>query len=179
MNLSDDDIDALARPTLDWLESSSGGDVMSTLMYALGEIDFSDRWLDRADVITQSVIMDNYVLEDNYVKQHYILSLNKKMNDARMGRLMLNGNYQCMIADPYAQASHALGMGLTPLLNEHEHYSQYWNNKGVSHVAAVRSPIAHHGEIQVLNLQNRQDVNEWYQYIYSGIVYPANGVGLS
>ena len=59
--------------------------------------------------------------------------------------LMPAGNYQCMIADPYAQASHALGMGLTPLLNEHEHYSQYWNNKGVSRVVAVRSPIVHHG----------------------------------
>ena len=178
LNLDDDAIQRACQATLDWISFSGGGDVMSTIMYSLGETDFSEGWFDRTDVVTQAVIMDNSILDDGYVQQHYSKSLSKKMNDARMGRLVFEGNYQCMIADPYAQASHIFGMGIKPLLENKQHYSQYWNKKNISKVVAIRSPIVHHGEVNTLNLQNREDVNYWYRYIYSGIVYPANGIGM-
>lgn len=178
LNLSDDAIKRLCKPTLDWINESGGAEIMSTLMYSLGETDFTEGWFERADVITQALLLNNSLLNDGYVRSHYSSSLSKKMNDAKMGRLYLEGNYQCMISDPYAQCSHIFGIEFSPLLQEGQHYSQYWNERGVDRVAAIRSPIVHHGEVGVLNLQSNPQVTDWYRYIYSGIVYPANGVGI-
>lgn len=178
LELSDEQIENLCKPTLDWLSSVSGDNLSSTLLYSLGETNFSDKWFKRLDTITQALILENNLLQDTYVTSHLDKSISKKKNDAKIGRLIFNGNYQVMISDPYAYAAHAFGMGIKPLLNEHQHYSAYWNDRGISQVASIRSPIVHSSEVNVLNFQNDDCVNEWYQHIKSGIIFPANGIGM-
>jgi hypothetical protein len=65
-----------------------------------------------------------------------------------------------------------------PLLKAGEHYSEYWLEKGIEQVGAIRSPIVHHSEFNVLNLQDRPDTRKWYCHIHSGVIFPANGVGM-
>ncbi len=83
-----------------------------------------------------------------------------------------------MISDPYALAAHIFGMGVNPLLKEHEHYSEYWNKKNINRVASIRSPIVHASEVNILNFQDNDVTEYWYKHIHSGIIFPANGVGM-
>lgn len=83
-----------------------------------------------------------------------------------------------MVSDPYYQVCHMFDLNEEPLLHEYEHYCEYWKKKGISTVSAIRSPIVHHSEFNILNLQDRQDVNDWYQHIHSGVIYPASGIGI-
>lgn len=179
LDLKDEDIQEVCKPTLEWINFVSGGDIVSTLLYLLGETNFSeDRWFDRLEPIVQALLFENEVIKDSYMLDHLDKSLSKKKNDGKMGRLIFKGSYQNIMADPYAQASHIFGLPLQPLLKDREHYSQYWNERGVKQVAAIRSPIVHSSEIDILNLQDRGDVNYWYQFITSGIIFPTNGIGL-
>ncbi len=71
---------------------------------------------------------------------------------------------------------HIYGLEIKGLLNEFEHYSQYWNNRNVDTVVAMRAPLTWRSEVNTLHLQNNDKVNEWYKYLYSGVVYNVWGV---
>lgn len=179
LNLSDEEIENLCQPTIDWLNYVSGGDMVSTLLYLLGEMKFTSGWFNRLDAWVQALLLDNELLKDTYITSYLDKTIAKKKNDAKMGRLIFNGNYSAMIPDPYAYAAHVFGLGLQPLLHSSQHYSHFWKERNVKTVAAIRSPIVHSSEVNVLNFVNdNDDVNYWYQYVKSGIVYPANGVGM-
>lgn len=178
LELTDNQIEKLCEPTLSWLSSVSGNKLESALLYSLGETDFSGKWFDRLDNTTKALILNNKLIQDSYITSYLDKSLSKKKNDAKIGRLIFNGNYQVMVSDPYAYAGHVFGMGVLPLLNEHQHYSNYWNEKDIPQVASIRSPIVHSSEVNILNLQNNELVNHWYQHIKSGIIFPANGIGM-
>lgn len=179
LDLKEDDVKEICKPTLDWLNAVSGGDLLSTLLYLLGDINMSESgWFNRLEPLVQALLFENEILKDSYLIDHLSKSLSKKKNDAKIGRLVFRGSYQNIMADPYAQAVWIFGGGIEPLLNDKEHYSQYWNERAIKQVAAVRSPIVHSSEINTLNLQDREDVNYWYQYITSGIIFPTNGIGL-
>jgi hypothetical protein len=60
-------------------------------------------------------------------------------------------------------------------LKDNEHYSQYWNEKNISKVAAIRSPCTWRTEKQILNLQSNEDMDYWYKYLNSGIVFNIHG----
>lgn len=179
LNLTDEDVESLCKPTVEWLNDVSSGDLSKTLLYLLGETDFSvDGWFDRLDVSTQAVLLNNTLIEDPHFRKQLHRSINKKKTDAKIGRLILNGNYQVLISDPYGMAGHVFGMGINPLLQDEKHFSHYWNTKGISQVAGIRSPIVHSSEVNVLNLQDNDDVNHWYKHIRSGIIVPMAGVGM-
>jgi hypothetical protein len=178
LDLNDEQIEKLCEPTLSWLDNVSGGSLESTLLYSLGETDFSRGWFNRLDYPTQALLLDNSLLTDSYLVSYLDKSITKKKHDARIGRLIFNGNYQVMIADPYAFMSHVFGLGVAPLLKDGEHYSKYWNDRNKSQVVSIRSPIVHSSEVNILNLRNDEDVNHWYKHINSGVIFPANGVGM-
>lgn len=178
LQLDDNQIEKLCEPTLSWLDFVSGGDIHASLLYLLGETNFSTGWFDRLDNPTQALILDNSLIHDSFFISFLDKSITKKKNDARIGRLIFNSNYQVMISDPYAYAAHVFGLGVLPLLQEGEHYSKYWNDRNKTRVTSIRSPIVHASEVNVLNLVDTDEVNFWFKHITSGIVFPANGVGM-
>jgi hypothetical protein len=179
LSLQSEDIKEICKPTLDWLNYVSGGDISHVLLYLLGEMNLKEvGWFNKLEPIVQALLLENDVLKDSYLVDHLNKGLQKKRNDSKMGRLLLKGSYQNLMADPYAQAAWVMGLGLQPLLLKNQHYSRYWNERGVKQVTGIKSPIVHHSENNTLTLQDREDVNYWYQYITSGIIFPTNGIGL-
>ena len=81
-----------------------------------------------------------------------------------------------MISEPYSLCEHIYGLPIKGLLNEFEHYSQYWNKRNINTVVAMRAPLTWRSEVNTLHLQNNDKVNEWYKYLYSGVVYNVWGV---
>lgn len=182
INLNDDTIKSLCKPTIDWLEDVCGLDIMKTLLFLSGnslEDIVKDNLLNISEVknnIVKSLILNNNVIHDSYAKRKVYNLINKKIKESYIGKLLVEGNFQVMISDPYAFCEHLFGIEVKGLLQNKQHYSYYWNKKGVNTVVAMRSPLTWRSEVNKLNLQNNGEVNRWFKYLKSGIVYTVHGV---
>lgn len=178
LNLNDTDVANLCEPTVNWFRDISGNDAKNMLLYATGENKFQPEDFDKMDIAVKAILLNPELARDKYIQGKFIKSVEKKKREAFMGNILINANYQFMIADPYYQACHIFNLKNKPLLKDGEHYSEYWEQKKIKKVAAIRSPIVHHSELNVLNLKNNKDTEKWYSHIHSGIIFPANGVGI-
>lgn len=178
LDLSNTQIVELCQPTSDWYRDIQGDSRESMLLYALGETNFKLETLPYMDASIKALAINENMKNDRYIYNRFSRSIAKKKREACMGSLFINANYQFMVSDPYYQACHIFGIDKEPLLKDGEHYSYYWLSRGIKTVGAIRSPIVHHSEFQALNLQDREDTSKWYQHIKSGIIFPANGVGM-
>lgn len=123
------------------------------------------------DPIVRALILNRDLINDVYIKTKLSRYLNTKINESYIGKLLVNGNFQTMLSDPYGLCEHIYGMEVKGLLKENEHYSKYWNNRNVDTVVAMRAPLTWRSESNILHLQNNDTINEWFKYIDSGIVY--------
>jgi hypothetical protein len=178
LKLKDTDIAKLCEPTINWFRNISGGNPNDMLLYAIGETGFEPKDFNKLDITTKALLLNPALSRDSYIQEKFINTLGKKEKESYMGSLLIHSNYQFMISDPYYQAAHIFGIKSHPLLKDKEHYSEYWLNRGAKTVAAIRSPIVHHSELNTLNFKNTAKTKKWYKHIHSGIIYPANGIGL-
>lgn len=178
---TEEKIEELCKPTVEWLDKVISQDSNYSLLYLLGDLcnkplnemntdDFMDVFSDLEPMV-QALILNRNMLEDTYIKTKLSRYLNTKIQQSYIGKLLVNGNFQTMLSDPYALCEHIYNMPIKGLLQEKEHYSQYWNERGVDTVVAMRAPLTWRSEANTLHLQNNEKVNEWYKYLYSGIVY--------
>ena len=180
LNLNDEKIEKLCKKTLDYFYKTMGGGIDYALLYLLGD---SARQGVKHDLLkrigdptTKSLILNNQLIRDPYIKNHIINSLNKKIKESYIGNLILDGNYSTMISDPVALMQHVLGLPVVGLLNRNEHYSQYWVKRNVEKVVAMRAPLTWRSEVNILNMKSNKDTNYWYRYITSGVIYNIHGV---
>jgi len=178
LNLKETDIAKLCQPTIDWFREISGGTPEKMVLYATGETSFEPKDFKKMDIATKAILLNPSLSRDRYIQERFVKTIQKKKKDSYMGSILINANYQFMIGDPYYQACHVFNVNKKPLLKKGQHYSEYWLKKGILKVVAIRSPIVHHSEVNVLNLQNNLDIAHWYQHIHSGIIFPTNGIGM-
>jgi hypothetical protein len=178
LNLSDGDIARLCSHTIDWFRDISGDNPEKMLLYATGEREIHPENFDKEDISVKAILLNPNLSKDKYIRNRFVKTINKKKRQSYMGSLLINANYQFMVSDPYFQACHIFGIKKKPLLREKEYYSRYWLDKGIKTVGAIRSPIVHHSEFSVLNLKDKKNIRKWYEHIHSGIIFPANGIGI-
>jgi hypothetical protein len=178
LELNDWDIANLCEPTINWFRDISGNSPENMLLYATGEHDFDLKEFKKLDIAVKAILLNPSLARDKYIQNRFIKTITKKKKESYMGSILINANYQFMIADPFYQACHIFNIEHEPLLKDGEHYSEYWLNKGITKIGAIRSPIVHHSEFNILDLQERKDTRNWFQHIHSGIIFPANGIGL-
>lgn len=176
LNLNKEDIKELAAPTIDWINSIGTGDLMNVLLYLMGsrndELDdaeeiFNDIQMD----FVKGIMLNPDLLKDEYVKSQILKTLKRKIKDAKIGRLWVRGNYSFQISDPYALAQWVFGMEVTGLLKKDEMYCNFWNERTNSKkILCSRSPLVHSSEHLVRDLVVNDKMQEWYQYLWSGIV---------
>jgi hypothetical protein len=178
LKLNDIDIANLCEPTVEWFRDISGHSAENMIIYATGETGFEPKDFSKMDTAVKAILLNPALSRDRYIQEKFIKTIKKKKKESYMGSLLINSNYQFMVGDPYYQACHMFGLSKKPLLEEREYYSEYWLNRGVKRVGAIRSPIVHHSEFNVLNLQDNKELRKWFKHIHSGIIFPANGVGM-
>lgn len=175
LNLNDKDIKDLCKTTVDWIKNVIDGDIMYTLLFLLGNScnakDLNYLLSKSENKFIKALVYNNNLIHDDYIKRKIYYNIEKKIKDAHIGRLLVQGNYSTMVSDPYALAEHLFGLDIKGLLQDKQHYSNFWNNKKVKQVDAMRSPLTHISEHNILNLQDNEEVNKWYKYNYTGIIY--------
>lgn len=178
---TEDKIEELCKPTVKWLSNITSQDPNFTLLYLMGSICDRDLTLfneeeildlfNSLDPIVRALILNRDLINDTYIKSKLARYLNAKINESYIGKLLVNGNFQTMLSDPYGLCEHIFGMEVKGLLKEGEHYSKYWSSRHVKKVVAMRAPLTWRSESNVLNFKDTLDVHDWYKYLDSGIIY--------
>lgn len=158
-DFSDEDIKELCEPTVKFLKDSLCGDYESTLKFlGVDEKHNDDDW-------QKALFTNKYMLNDPYIIDCVHRLIKKKINDAKIGKLIVHGNYQIASGDPFALMQSICGLEVTGLLNADEVYSKYWIDENVNEIVIFRSPMTSHNNIRKCTVVNNDDVNYWYQYM--------------
>ncbi len=165
---TDKDIEELCKPTVDYLTGSLCGNYQDTLKFlGIKEGDIPKENWQKALLCSEDMINDSYIIYNINKLIH------KKIDNAKIGKLICNGNYQQISGDPYLLMQHICGLEPKGLLKANECYSNYWVKKQASDLAVFRSPMIGHNNIRKMSLVNNDDTNYWYQYMRN--VFILNG----
>ena len=95
----------------------------------------------------------------------------KKINQAKIGKVYVEGSYDFLIPDLYAMCEHAFGMEVHGLLPAKCMYSRRWVEKGSKVISTQRSPLVAPAENQIMNVYCDDKCKEWFKYIKWGNIY--------
>ena len=158
-NFEIDDIKELCNPTIQHLKDAMCGDYESTIKFlGINENTDVNSW-QRALYTSQYMLGDPYIIDSTH---RYI---KKKINDAKIGKLIVNGNYQIASGDPFALMQSICGLEITGLLIADQCYSKFWIDKSVDSVVIFRSPMTSHNNIRKCNVISNEECLYWYQYM--------------
>jgi hypothetical protein len=170
LNIKDGDIEKICKPTIEWLQSITGLDYRSVLIFLLGDLEnFSNGDFKSADYLAKVILLEPGCLKDSHIRKKLFHFANKKIRESYTGVLNVLGHYAFAIADPYGLAQHALGLEVTGLLPKELGYSQYWKSKRINKISLFRSPMTWRSEHISIDLDENE--KEWYTYINSGIIF--------
>ena len=158
-DFNENDIKELCNPTIDFLKKSLCGDYESTMNF------LGITGNEKMNTWQKALSISPYMLKDPYVIDSVHRMIKKKINNAKIGKLIVEGNYQIASGDPFALMQSICGLEVTGLLKANECYSSYWNEKEVNEVVIFRSPMTSHNNIRKCNLVNNEDTSYWYQYM--------------
>ena len=157
--LTKDDIRELCDPTINRLKDAMCGDYESTINF-LGINDNTD-----VNSWQGALYTSKYMLNDPYVIDSVHRYIKKKMNDAKIGKLFVDGNYQIGSGDPFSLMQSICGLEITGLLKANECYSKFWTDKKQDDIVIFRSPMTSHNNIRKCSVNNSEECRFWYQYM--------------
>lgn len=158
-DFTDEDIKELCDPTIKRLKDAMCGDYESTIKF-LGITENTD-----VNSWHRALYTSEYMLNDPYIIDSTHRFIKKMMNDAKIGKLFVNGNYQIASGDPFALMQSICGLEITGLLKAYECYSKFWCDKGVDEVIVFRSPMTSHNNIRKCAVNSSDNCRYWYQYM--------------
>lgn len=179
LDFDNDDIERVCDKFIKWADGVNGNDVYYTLLFLMGtniNEDAIKKYFETSDNYwVKSLAICNDLIQDKYIRDKIYDLVKKKINDACLGNIIVDGNFQVIVSDPYAMMEYVCGLEVKGLLGRYEYYSNYWNQKDVEVIDSMRAPMTGRSEHLVLNLKNNNELNEWYKYCYTGIVLNVHG----
>lgn len=174
------DIAGLCSQTVEWISGVKGDDYNKVLLFMLGKSVKVHPYYELFDKCSNSVIralmLEPELMRDSYIQDIIKRSIQKKEKEACLGKIILNGNFQCTVSDPYGQMEHAFGLDVKGILGEEQCFSNYWNKKGATKIVSQRAPLTWKSEVIIFNLLKNEMTDEWFKYLTTGIVFNLYGV---
>ena len=154
-----EDIEELCAPTIKYLKDTMCGDYSSTVKFlGINENTDVNSW-------QRALYTSEYMLGDPYIIDSTHRYIKKKMNDAKIGKLFVNGNYQIASGDPFTLMQSICGLEVTGLLKANECYSKFWIDKNEDEIVLFRSPMTSHNNIRMCHVNSSEECQYWYQYM--------------
>lgn len=175
LRLNQTDIEVLCEQFVDWIQGVSYENPWYMLLFLLGVNNTEEKiaeFMRSSDAYwIKSLIANPAVRNDRFIRQKIHDLVKKRIDAGCMGEIYVDGNFQMMVSDPYAMMQAVCGLPVTGLLQAGETYSNYWNERGVRLVDAMRSPLTYRSEHILLNLRDDAEVRKWYRYCETGIIF--------
>lgn len=180
-NLSDNDLTELIKPTVNWFNDICSGKDVYSLLYTIGcrkkDESYNDILNDCGSLFSQAILQNVDMLNDGYIRKKIYNSIKESFRQAKVGRIWCRGNYQFMVSDPVPLIRNAIGLPPTGLIPANYVYSNYWNKDKPKQIDLMRSPMVDRHEHNIVELSNTEEMQNWYQYLYSGIIYSIYDTG--
>lgn len=172
-------IEKVCSKFVDWISGVTSKDIHYTLLFLLGtEID-EDKitsYIENSDNHwVKALMLDHNLIHDKWIKRKIYDLVKKKIKNGCLGQILVEGNFQVIVSDPFAMMQHVCGLEVTGLLGKKEYYSNYWNKKGVKTVDSMRAPLTYRSEHVVLDLKQNEELDKWYKYNNTGIIVNVHG----
>ena len=172
-NLTDNEIVELCKPTFNEINEVLGLDYRKTLVFLVGfSLKDNFRPEDFANYI-QALMIEPEMINDSFILKKVWGMINKRMEMAKKGSIMVNGNFAMISGDPYALCQSMFGMEVTGILKAGEIYHRYWSDKGADEVVCFRSPMTCFNNIRKMKLCFSDDAKYWYRYIKTAVILNA------
>jgi len=169
--LSDEDIEELIQPTVQEIKDILGNDPVKSILFLRGMHLSKDSYNTQETDFIKALMIDKEMINDPFVKNKIHNAIKKRVNEAKIGVLKVKGNYSIVSGDPFSLCQSIFGLEVTGLLKSGEFYSRYWNDRNVSEVVAYRAPMTCHNNIRILRLKNTSEMQYWYKYMNTVIIY--------
>ena len=157
--LSDEDIYKLCKPTVDFLKDSLCRNYEETMKFLGGMGDSMEEGWQKA------LATNSYMMNDPYIIDCVHRLIKKKINEAKIGKLLVDGNYQIGSGDPFILMQHVCGLKETGLLKANECYSYYWDSRNTDEIVIFRSPMTSHNNIRKCKVARNDECRKWYKYM--------------
>lgn len=174
LNLNENDIKELCKPFVEWVNGVSYDNFEYMLLFLLGvnntEASINNFIRSSDNYWLKALVLNPELKNDKYIRSKIRKLIKKKIQKGCMGDIYVDGNFQTLVSDPYAYMQHVCGIEPTGLLGRDEFYSNYWNERGVTQVDGMRSPLTFRSEHVVMNLKKTAETEKWYRYCKTGII---------
>jgi hypothetical protein len=183
LNLNKEQIEGICEKTVEYFNNVIKNNLDYTLLYLLDS--YANREYDPNlfnkinDNVAKAILLNNNMINDPYIQNHIINSLNKKIKESLIGTLLVDGQYTFMVADPYAFMEYMFGIQVDGLLNRDEHYSRWWLDRGINKIVGMRSPLVWRSEVSILNLKNNSTIKDWYKYLNNCCIFNIHGMDMA
>lgn len=170
LSLSRDEIVELADYTKETIERVYKGDIGATMAYLNlivkqdnldGEFEeMQDEILEEnmiATKVSTAISCNPDMINDPYITQFLQRQLQKSINDAKLGRLWVDGRYSYIAQDPIMMLEIIAGLEPKGCLDKCEFYS----TGEIGLRAFFRSPLTHSSEVHKANLIENDLTNRW------------------
>jgi len=164
-DLDEDDIEKLTAHTREVFSDVLTGDYARAVLFLKGvglnehNVDYID------DDFVKAMMIDKRVFDDPFVKRTIYHMIRKRINDAKVGVLMVHGNYSIVCGDPYALCQSMFGLPVTGLLKKGEIYNRYWIDDGADEVMCFRAPMTSINNVRKAKVARGEQPEYWYRYM--------------
>ena len=168
--LTDDDIDELIAPTMKEFRDVLGGDWVKTVLF-LGGAGLNEESVRHIQSpIVRALIADPSMFDDPYVCRSVFQYIKKRIDEAKVGRIKVHGNYSMASGDPYALCQHIFDLPVTGLLKAGEVYNRYWADAGADRLICFRSPMTCAPNIRGVTSNRSKEAQYWFRYIRTATI---------
>ena len=169
---TDEDIEELIQPTVQEVNDVLGNDPVKSILFLKGVHLDEESYLRHTDSdFIKALMIDKEMINDPFVRSKIHYAIKKRIKEAKMGVLKVNGSFSLISGDPYSLCQSIFGLEVTGLLKTGEFYSKYWNDKNVDKVVAYRAPMTCHNNIRILRLKNTEEMQYWYKYMKTVTIF--------
>lgn len=164
--LSNAEVDALIKPTMDEICDVMGMDWRKSTLFLCGfgindKNVFSDDYFDFA----KALMVDERLINDPFVRSKIYHMVKKKIKQAKIGVLKLDANFAVTGGDPYSLAQSMFGLEVTGLLKKGECWHKQWSDRNVDEIVCFRAPMSSEYNIRKMRPVVNDKIEYWYRYI--------------
>lgn len=165
-HLSKDEIHELISPTVNEIHEVLGLDYRKSLLFLKGMGMTPEKFKYDTDYdFAKALMIEPEMINDPFVRSKIYKMIKKKIRQAKIGVVKVDGCYAIIGGDPYSLCQSIFGLPVTGLLKAGETYHKYWTDKFVDEVACFRAPMTSKYNIRKLKVVSNKEMVHWYQYI--------------
>lgn len=140
-HLTDEQIEELIQPTITEIKEILGLDYQKSILFLKGMFLNEDNVDDIENDFAKALMIEPEMINDPYVRSRIYQMIRKRIKDAKVGVIKVEGNYSIISGDPYSLCQSMFGLEVTGLLKVGELYNKYWIDKGSEYVSCFRAPM--------------------------------------